>query len=276
MSNQADFLASAGPYLSGRADRARRFVNTFLACPWLFDLVIKDGHFVDLLNNRIERNLIYLISRALQKGLWFWPRIIDARIWAEGGAGQSTSPESFLPFDASSKALCDAVERYASAKDAAILDLGCNVGRHLHDLHARGFSNLTGVDAMKAAIDRMTSEFPETASAAHVHHDLFQRFLRRQADRSFDLVYSHGATIELVHPSFAIVPHLCRIARSHVVLILNETYHAVYPRFWTYEFARNGFFLREAKRPVGGIPPRHSSETPSLLVYSRYRGSHHQ
>src|SRR4029453_262963 len=114
-------------------------------------------------------------------------------------------------------------------------------------------------------------EFPETAKIAKLHHDLFQRFLRGQPDLAFDVVYSHGATIELVHPSFDIVKHMSRIQRKHVVLILNETARQLYPRFWTYEFARNGFFLREARRPVGGLPPVDSAERPSLLIYSRYR-----
>jgi hypothetical protein len=64
---------------------------------------------------------------------------------------------------------------------------------------------------------------------------------------------------------------MCRVTANHVILILNETYLQLYPRFWTYEFARNGFFLREARRPVGDIPPGDSAGRPSLLVYCRYR-----
>jgi SAM-dependent methyltransferase len=271
MNDKATFLAAAGPLLSGRADRVRRFFNTFLSCPWLFDLVVRDRDFVDILNNQIKRDLRYLLSRLLQKTLWFWPRIIEAKMWTDGGPGKNQRPDSFLVFDTASKALCDAVARYASSKDQPILDLGCNVGRHLNDLHGRGFSNLVGVDAMKAALDCMMVEYPGMASAVELHHDLFQRFLRRQEDAGFDIVYSHGATIELVHPSFAVVSHLCRVTRNHVILILNEAHRTLYPRFWTYEFGRSGFFLREARRPVGAIPPSDPSEPTSLLVYSRWK-----
>src|SRR6185369_2501979 len=166
----------AGPYLSGRADRTRRFINTFLACPWLFDLIVRDRDFRDLLDNRIKRDARYLISRILHKTLWFWPRIIDARVWTEGGTGKQFRPENFLSIDASSQALCDAVDTYATDKVERILDLGCNTGRHLHDLHQRGFRNLVGVDAMKAALDLMTVQFPNVASSTELHHDLFQRF----------------------------------------------------------------------------------------------------
>lgn len=272
MESKAAFLAEAGPVLSGRAYVIRRTVNTFLAFPFLFDLLIKDRHFAQLIEGRMERTLSYLASRFLQKSLWFWPRIIDAKSWVEGRSGTERTPDNFIALDThSSRALCDAVERCAASKHAPILDLGCNVGRHLDVLRRRGFTDLSGVDAMSAALQRMQTEFPETAKMAKLRHDLFQRFLRGLPDLAFDVVYSHGATIELVHPSFDIVKHMSRIAQSHVVLILNETYRQLYPRFWTYEFARNGFFLREARRPVGGIPPADSAERPSLLIYSRYR-----
>jgi len=271
-SNEIEFLAEVGPALSGRSVRVRRAVNTFLAFPFLFDLVIKDRDFSALLEGQLKRDIPYLFLRFLQKSLWFWPRIIDAKPWVEGRSGKLQAPDNFIALDAhSSRALCDAVERYASSKDAAILDLGCNVGRHLDVLRRRGFTDLSGVDAMRAAIERMGTEYPETAKVAKLHHDLFQRFLRQQPDLSFDVLYSHGATIDLVHPSFDIVRHMCRVTRGHVVLILNEAFVQAYPRFWNYEFARNGFFLREARRPSGEIPPPDSSAIPSLLVYRRYR-----
>jgi SAM-dependent methyltransferase len=266
-------LDQAGPALAGRAHWLRSAVNTFLSFPFLFDLVIKDRDFVAILEDKSQnRDAQYLRSRLLQKTLWFWPRIIDARPWVEGDTGKPRRPENFIAFDAySSRSLCDAVERHATSKDAPILDLGCNVGRHLDEMRRRGFTDLTGVDAMGAALERMAVEFPETARLARLRHDLFQQFLRRQPDASFDVLYSHGATVDLVHPSFDIVRHMCRVTRGHVVLILNEAYVQPYPRLWTYEFARNGFFLREARRPVGDIPPADSAQIPSLLVYRRYR-----
>ena len=164
MNGKLEFLVEAGPALSGRADRLRRAVNTFLAFPFLFDLVIKDRHFAELIEGRTKRNVPYLLARLLQKSLWFWPRIIDAKPWVAGRSGERKLPDNFIALDAhSSRALCDAIGRYASSKDAPILDLGCNVGRHLDVLRRNGFTNLTGVDAMGAALERMLTEFPETA-----------------------------------------------------------------------------------------------------------------
>jgi hypothetical protein len=79
-------------------------------------------------------------------------------------------------------------------------------------------------------------------------------------------MYSHGGTLELVHPSFDIVRHLCRVARKHVVLYINEHGHA-YPRFWIYEFRRRGFYLVRAERPAAQFS---SIELEgSLLVFQR-------
>src|SRR5262245_50876846 len=83
MSAAAAFVAEAGPVLSGEAHRLRRAINTFLAFPFLFDLVIKDQDFSDLMEGRVQRDLPYLLQRLLQKTLWFWPRIIDAKTWVE-------------------------------------------------------------------------------------------------------------------------------------------------------------------------------------------------
>ena len=113
-SQTSQFLAEAGPVLAGRAYRVRRAVNTFLAFPFLFDLVIKDRHFTAFVEGRTKRDLPYLFSRLLQKSLWFWPRIIDAKPWVEGRTGKRQQPDNFIALDAhSSRALCDAVERYA-------------------------------------------------------------------------------------------------------------------------------------------------------------------
>src|SRR5215471_18893714 len=67
MNDTAAFLAEAGPVLGGRSHVIRRAVNTFLAFPFLFDLVIKDEDFAALMEGRVQRDWAYLLSRLLQK-----------------------------------------------------------------------------------------------------------------------------------------------------------------------------------------------------------------
>ena len=63
----------------------------------------------------------------------------------------------------------------------------------------------------------------------------------RQPDRRFELTYSHGSTIELVHPSFDVVAHICRVTRRHVCLVITESEY--FRRDWTRQFDRRGFRL---------------------------------
>jgi SAM-dependent methyltransferase len=270
LTNNSDEFPSDGRYLAGLGDIRRRMLNTFFCPKWLFDLIISDHRIDEMLNLRMRRDPVYFVERILQRLFWFWPRIIDAKYWSEGDSGKLYTPDNYREIDGSSAVLCDAVERYASGRDAPILDVGCNIGRHVAALARRGFTQLSGVDAMGAALQRMRDTFPETQDVV-IYHDLFQRFLRNQPDRAYDLIYTHGATIEMVHPSFDVVGNMCRLARHHIVLIHNEFSRTVYPRFWHYEFARHGFFLCDAKRPIGHAGGEEVWERNSLLVFRRYR-----
>jgi hypothetical protein len=119
-------------------------------------------------------------------------------------------------------------------------------------LHGRGYTNLVGVDAMSTALHRFKEKSPIVATSCDLHHDLFQRFLSKQAGRSLDILFTRGATIELVHPSFDIVKHMCDVTRRHIVLVIHEA-NQKFSCFYTQEFARHGFVLVKALRPVSQI-----------------------
>jgi SAM-dependent methyltransferase len=225
-----------------------RFRNTHLQLPWLFALVIGDRQFELVLNGR-PRKFLDQFQRALERLLWFWPRVIDASVWAKGAPGQPQTPLNYTTLDADARLLLEWVERVCPDREAPILDLGCNCGRHLTHLAERGYRNLTGVDAMRSALALFAERAPEVFHKADVHRDLFQRFLQRQPDGRFAVTYSHGSTIELIHPSFDIVAHMSRVTQRHICLILNE--NEVYRRAWIEQFARTGFTLIHG-RP---IPP---------------------
>lgn len=237
-----------------------RFRNTYLQVPWLFPAVIGDRQFDAVLQNR-PRRLDDYVQRVLERVLWFWPRVIEARGWVAGAAGKAWAPQNYAKMDADGERLLGWVERVCPARDAAILDVGCNCGRHMIYLAHHGYTNLTGVDAMGAAIELFARHAPDVFPKASVHHDLFQRFLMRQPDRAYDTTYSHGATIELVHPSFDIVAHLCRITRRNICLILLE--NDGFPRDWIGQFARHGFKLLHGDRPMA------PESRASLLVFQR-------
>lgn len=188
----------------------------------------------------------------------------------QGGAGtrehweKHPTVSAFEGIDPASQVQMDEIAALVSQPDSAILDMGCNVGRHLDYLHRHGYRNLHGVDWSAAALRDMASRYPEAHAAAKLTNASFEDFLSGSPPL-VDLVYTRGATFELVHPSFPLIRRVCAIARRHVVLVISEAAHA-YPRFWTYEFAREGFELTHLRRPASTEAPDHRV---SLLTYSR-------
>ena len=209
----------------------------------------------------VSRSVGDYVQRSLERLLWFWPRVIDATVWAKGAPGRPQTPLNYTTLDSNARLLLEWIERLCPDHGAPILDLGSNCGRHVIHLAQRGYSNLTAVDAMGSALALFAQRAPEVFHKTDVHRDLFQRFLSQQADRRFAVTYSHGSTIELVHPSFDIVGHMSRVTQRHICLILNE--NELYRRAWVEQFARSGFALIHGERPIA--PDNESS----LIILER-------
>jgi len=153
--------------------------------------------------------------------------------------------------------------------DNSILDLGCNCGYYLSLLKKEGFQDLSGIDISPAAI-RYGKENLDLSGVELIMGSFEEVLPKITADKKqFDLVYTLGATIELVHPSFDIVQHMCRVSKRFVVLIIYESAHS-YPRVWEYEFNRNGFLLVKCLRPYNGeIDKKNPLDIDSLLVFEK-------
>lgn len=189
-----------------------------------------------------------------------WKRTLDSRYWEAREIGVSHGPDTYVELQDSSHVLIDEVVRRASGLGAPILDLGCNVGRHLNVLHKLGYTNLYGIDVQREAFEHMEQIFPEVKKAAHLDQGTFQDRLPRVADRFFEVTFTHGATLELVPPSFPVCLEMARVTSKAVVLVINENGQA-YPRLWETEFLRAGFVLTKLLRPV--LP----GDRNSLLVF---------
>ncbi len=187
-------------------------------------------------------------------------RTLPAEYWEKRGVGELHGPQQYVDLQESSHVLLEEVAQRASGPGAPILDLGCNVGRHLEELRRRGFTNLYGVDVQKMALERMAVVFPDMKAKAHIERGTFQEYLPRVPDRFFDVVFTHGATIELVPPPFPICRHLARVTSRAVVLAICENGHS-FPRLWETEFTRAGFLLTKLIRPAAPRSP------VSLLVF---------
>jgi SAM-dependent methyltransferase len=154
--------------------------------------------------------------------------------------------------------------------DSSILDLGCNCGFYLSLLKKEGYRNLSGIDISAVAIQYGKENFDlkGVMLTAGSFEETLPKF--NEEKRQYDIVYTLGATIELVHPAFDIIGFTCKISKKYVILIINEWDHA-YPRFWEYEFSRNGFLMIKCIRPYDGKNFGKNFDTSdSLLVFQRF------
>lgn len=241
----------------------RKILNSFLIPHFLYKIIINDKDYESILDSGTpSKSIISSIKRRILKFVYFWPTIIDSGIWAEGSFEKPKDPSHFIDLRPGIDILLlNKVQDYATTTDSAILDLGCNCGRHIEFLYNHGFRNLSGVDIMKDAITFFKDRSPDAYKGSNICHDFFQRFLLKKKTLEYEIVYTVGATIELVHPSFDVIKEMCRVSKSYVIILIQENSHA-YPRFYVTEFKRNNFELIDSQRPI-------ADSNVSLLVFKR-------
>ena len=245
-----------------------RAKNTFLYTPWWY---LPKSRSPEHWANQVQRAMSFTKPTTLLGRLWnrleriLGLSIADLSTWANQSFGAYRDPSHFVELDLDDTVLIDEVAKRASDLNVPILDLGCNCGRHLNELFNRGFTNLYGVDVGKKALDYMDELFPDMSTKTNITNASFQQYLLQTPDRFFEILYTKGSTVELVHPAFPLVKHITRVARSHAILCIHESVQT-YPRLWTYEFEREGFVLIKLLRPVVE-PPVDAAH--SLMVYRR-------
>ncbi|XVH33494.1 class I SAM-dependent methyltransferase (plasmid) [Haloferacaceae archaeon DSL9] len=75
-------------------------------------------------------------------------------------------------------------------RDAAILELGCSVGRHLAHLAEHGFENLAGVDINEEAFEVMADQYPALAGEGTFYRGSIESTVGDFDDGQFDAVFA--------------------------------------------------------------------------------------
>ena len=145
-------------------------------------------------------------------------------------------------------------------RDVSVLELGCNVGRHLAHLHADGFTDLTGVDINPEAVAGLRETYPRlAASGAFIIADIVD-FLAGLSENAFEVVYS-VETLQHVPPGDEqAFDDAARVTAELLVTVENEgriegAGHertavadvSLYHRDWAYVFANRGL------RPIAEV-----------------------
>jgi len=213
----------------------KKIINTFLTPRWGGVYASYNKNFAKNLKNK---KLFWLFSK-----FWFLPYDLSVRYWHNADINSLHYFKHYLSLDFKSKFLIKTIKKYSPSKNIKILDLGCNVGRHLNSLKKSGYNNIYGVDIGKIPIKKSKKIFLNLKKI-NMKCSSFENYIYKTKNNFFNLIYTHGATIEMVKPTFPLVFQLSRILSSsgYLILLINESGHA-YPRFWRYEFKKHNLKL---------------------------------
>jgi SAM-dependent methyltransferase len=141
--------------------------------------------------------------------------------WAERSGDYSPDFYAELGPDEGSESIRVVLDEHVES-DAAILELGCSVGRHLSHLHDEGYTNLHGIEINQSALATMERTYPGLAADGTFYLDAMETILPQFEDGQFDVVYSYE-TLELLHPDIEwIFAELVRITNGLLITVENE------------------------------------------------------
>lgn len=160
--------------------------------------------------------------------------------------------------------------------DDAVLDVGCNVGRHLAHLHEHGFWNLNGVDVKADILEPMREYYPAMADDASIHIGPTEEVLPGFEDDRFAAVYTASVLMHHAPESEFVFDEIRRVA-SDVILTV-EAEHLVAGmgyggetetlRDYSEVFEADGFVQTERVRVGKGMPvPPDVDERYELRVF---------
>lgn len=188
--------------------------------------------------------------------------------WKSQNAGDIHGYDKYIVLHPRIQVMIKEIQSRVTA-DQPVLDLGCNCGYYLSLVKKEGYTNLSGIDISPVALKYGQEHFD--LKGVDLINGSFENVLPEliSTGKKFDLIYTLGATVELVHPSSDIIRHICSLSEKYVILIINEWGHS-YPRFWEYEFSRNGFLLVKCIRPFDGVTQgKNFINCESLLVFEK-------
>ena len=141
----------------------------------------------------------------------------DAAVWTDESYYKS---EYYINMDSHSIALLQEVKQN-NRKEARILDIFCNIGRHINHLQQYGYNNVYGFDIMKPAIAKMADVFPNIDREKIEHCNIYDYFESIEDD-FFDYAFSNTAGLELIHPSYDIAKILSKKVKKGITVLLND------------------------------------------------------
>jgi len=223
-------------------DALRNILNTILIIPniifkVLFQRLIFKNRFF---KKSYLRYATFLCNNGIEPPLTicaWW----QERGWANQGlSNRSPDLKHYLVCDDSTERLFEATLPLIG-KDANILEIGCNAGRHLNYLYEKGYRNLTGIEVAPKAIEIMDVHFPEMSKNIKKITGNAAKILQTLEPKSYDLVFSHSVLVNISPTYNHIFKEMCRVCKGYIATFENEDTVTAYPRDFQRMFERYGF-----------------------------------
>jgi len=174
------------------------------------------------LKSSLVKGYRWIRHHSLYRLLFHHPRSLDSLLeyWKKPSDGHNL-PESYLEGKPRSEFLVGLIDRLAPAS-ASILEVGCNVGRNLHYLFQAGFTNLTGIEISKEAVQLLQHTFPDMAKTITVHDVAAEEILPRLGTDAFRVVFTM-AVLEHIHTdSEWLFGEIVRVTKDMLITIEDE------------------------------------------------------
>lgn len=125
-------------------------------------------------------------------------------------------------------------------KSNSILELGCNSGANLNHLSQFGYSNLSGIEINKHAINEMKKTFPKLK--ADIINNSLENLMPALPDNSYDLIFTMAVLIHISPQSNFIFKEMVRVSRKYICVVEAETCYCkyIFPRNYKRIFEKLG------------------------------------
>jgi SAM-dependent methyltransferase len=179
---------------------------------------------------------------------WVWSQERCQRYWETRTSDASDNrPADYVAKNPAIVDLMYEFWRTDVARDAAILELGCNAGANLERLRQIGYTDLAGLEINENAVEALREAFPALADEASVTVGALEQVLPGMEANSVDTIYTMAVLLHIHPASDQIFDHMSRVARSHICVVEAEktTLAYIFARDYRRVFARRGW--REVK-----------------------------
>lgn len=145
----------------------------------------------------------------------FWRAPIDT------SKTENNQPIHYLKGGERSDFLVELIGQYLPC-DLKILEIGCNVGRNMAHLFKAGYTNLSGIEINKKAIDLMKKVYPDMYKRSHIIELPIEEIIREIHSNAYDLIYTMAVLEHIHYDSDFVLSEIGRVASKYIITIEDE------------------------------------------------------